>query len=116
MQPNCEKRNSSTVTPQSLMLMNGDYVLARASDLAQRVVRKAAKPADQIAHAWLLVYGREPTDDEVRTSLRFYHEQRQHFQTVATKKKNKKTPKPEELALASYCQALLSSNGFLYVD
>ena len=31
LNPNCEIRNRSTVAPQSLLLMNNDFVLARAS-------------------------------------------------------------------------------------
>ena len=36
MQTNCEVRPSSTVATQSLMLMNGDFVLQRAAQLATR--------------------------------------------------------------------------------
>ena len=41
---NCDRRPSSTVAPQSLMLMNGDFFLAQAEHLARRV--RAGKPTD----------------------------------------------------------------------
>ena len=41
---NCDRRPSSTVAPQSLMLMNGDFVLAQADHLAKRV--RAETPSD----------------------------------------------------------------------
>ncbi len=34
---NCDRRPSSTVAPQSLMLMNGDFILAQAEHLSQQV-------------------------------------------------------------------------------
>ena len=34
---NCDRRPSSTVAPQSLMLMNGDFMLAQAEHLAQQI-------------------------------------------------------------------------------
>lgn len=37
MTVNCERRPSSTVAPQSLMLMNGDFFLAQADHLAKRL-------------------------------------------------------------------------------
>ena len=41
---NCDRRPSSTVAPQSLMLMNGDFFLAQADHLARRV--RAETPSD----------------------------------------------------------------------
>ena len=41
---NCDRRPSSTVAPQSLMLMNGDFMLAQADHLARRV--RAETPND----------------------------------------------------------------------
>ena len=37
MTVNCERRVASTTSPQSLMLMNSDFVLAQASAMAQRI-------------------------------------------------------------------------------
>ena len=39
---NCDRRPSSTVAPQSLMLMNGDFILAQAEHLSQRVHTEGA--------------------------------------------------------------------------
>ena len=46
MAVNCEKRSSSTVASQSLMLMNGDFILSAASALAARVDEKAGGQVD----------------------------------------------------------------------
>ena len=45
MQTNCEVRQSSTVATQSLMLMNGEFILAQAAKLAERAAKEAA-PVD----------------------------------------------------------------------
>lgn len=42
METNCEVRTSSTVAPQSLMLMNSGFVLDMAAAFADRVAREAA--------------------------------------------------------------------------
>src|SRR6476469_3329903 len=39
MELNCDRRISSTGSPQSLMLMNGDFVLKEAEAFAQRVLK-----------------------------------------------------------------------------
>lgn len=41
METNCESRPSSTVATQSLMLLNGDFILDQAANLAERAAREA---------------------------------------------------------------------------
>ena len=41
-EPNCEVRNSSTVTPQALMLLNGEFLQAQSEAFAARAGRPAA--------------------------------------------------------------------------
>ncbi len=53
----CTRRQPSTVPLQSLSLLNSDFVVARATRLAERVSREAGDVA-AIAHAFLLVAGR----------------------------------------------------------
>ena len=49
MAPNCEMRNSSTVAPQSLMLMNSQFVLSQAARFAARLQTEAGQdPAHQV--------------------------------------------------------------------
>jgi Protein of unknown function (DUF1549)/Protein of unknown function (DUF1553)/Planctomycete cytochrome C len=44
---NCDRRPSSTVAPQSLMLMNGDFFLAQAEHLARRVRAEVPSETDR---------------------------------------------------------------------
>ncbi len=114
MAPNCLSRNSSTVATQALMFMNSQFAVDYAGLIAQRVQTSAGADVNaQAKQAWALTYGREPTDEQIASSLAFLTEQAQHYA------KNRPTgvkTEPQLLALGSFCQALISSNGFLYVD
>jgi hypothetical protein len=124
MEPNCELRTASTVAPQSLAMMNGDFTLTQAKFLAERVSQEAgATTAAQAKRAWLLVLATTPTDDEVKGAVGFLEKQTEHFKAhpmpPAPVAKGKEPPPPADpamQALATFCQALLTANGFLYVD
>jgi hypothetical protein len=123
MEPNCERRNASTVAPQSLAMMNGEFTLAQSKHFAERVTREVgADPADQVKHAWLLAFGATPTESELKNSVDFLKKQTAFFEANPVKPepvaKGKEGPPvgPQMEALSTFCQALLTSNQFLYVD
>jgi hypothetical protein len=119
-EPNCEARNSSTATPQSLMLMNGSFVMQQAQAFAARVQTEAGTdPSLQVGRAWVLAYGSEPSEKERATAVAFLKESTAAFAKLPVPPKAAKGPAPptsEMKALAAFCQALLSSNRFLYVN
>jgi len=120
MEPNCEKRTNSTVTPQSLMLMNSDFVVRQSEHFARRIKTNVGDdPAKQISYAWKLSFGRTPAAEELNEATQFLKDQTTHFAAIAAKSKKKKDDKslePATQALANLCQMLFSSNAFLYVD
>jgi mono/diheme cytochrome c family protein len=119
MAPNCPARPSATVTPQALMLMNSPFILGHARDFAGRVRREAgAESRAQVLHAWRLAFGRAPAEAEVKDALTFLAAQAEQFRAhpPAPDPKSAGKPDPQEEALESWCQALLSANEFLYVD
>jgi hypothetical protein len=117
MSPNCELRRASTVPPQSLMLMNSDFVIDVAKALAARVTKTVPDdPAGQVSAVWNLVYSRPPAADEAVTALKFVVEQADQFRKSPAKKGEALADSPEVEAMTSLCQMLLSSNEFLYVD
>ena len=114
LKPNCELRTVSTNAPQSLQMMNDPFVVEQVNALAARVHREAdAKPNARFELAWKMVFGRRPNRNELREGVRFLKEQ-----TAAVRAARKKTkgPDPALTALSHVCHALVSSNGFLYVD
>ncbi len=123
--PNCDRRASSTVAPQSLLMMNNEVILTLAERFASRVLRDVgSESTGQVARAWTLAFGTPPDEDELRAGVSLLDNQRKHFYQVATDvaanaKPNDKaiaSASPELQALSLLCQAFFSSNRFLYVD
>jgi mono/diheme cytochrome c family protein len=114
LNPNCELRNRSTVAPQSLLLMNSDFVLVQSQALAQRVLDQCGdNRAEQVRRAFRLVLCHEPADSELAAAIQLIAAQEREF---AAKEADDKSPPAAKRAIASFCQALFSSNGFLYID
>lgn len=123
MEPNCEARPITTVSPQSLLLMNNGYMREYAQYLAQRLQREC--PGDvpvQIRRVWPLCYGRGPSMAEELAAVDFVKAQTAHYQAHPARLEFAVAPEPKEnalpdlLGLAALCHALLSSNEFLYID
>jgi hypothetical protein len=71
--------------------------------------------------AWRLALGTQPDKERLLGLIAFLEAQAAHFAEMkedkpAAKNANPDENDPELLALASLCQALWSSNAFLYVD
>jgi len=128
MTVNCERRLCSTSAPQSLLLMNSDFVLASAGLLAQRVLSETrAQAAGEVANshhaggkrrysslvdlAWRHAYGRPISDQELDWACEFLGAQ------LDALRQKKGTDETRELTvLSNLCQQLIASNEFLYVD
>ena len=82
-EPNCEVRNSSTATPQALLLMNGDFAAAQAEAFAERLRKEGgAEGKDRVAGAWRLAYGTAPTAKELAGALDFLKSATETFRKV----------------------------------
>jgi hypothetical protein len=130
MVTNCESRTVSTVATQSLMLMNGEFILKQAQRLAALAraevkhdslasaqtaqVDSSSAVSAEITRAWELALCRRPSRRELDLATEFLSGQ------LATMR-SAKTKLPDDVsiveqALTNVCQALLSSNEFMYVD
>jgi len=126
MTPNCSARETSTVAPQALLMLNDTFIAQQSHYFAERL--QTESPGDlraQIARAWKLAYDTAPSEKELNSSLLYLAEQTERIRArLASLKEAKKSEKddktisrdPETLALASFCQALVSANRFLYVE
>jgi hypothetical protein len=121
----CPRRNRSTIAPQALILLNSEFSLAAARDLAGYLISHAGNDAGkQILLGYERTLGRPPAADEHAVALRFLADE-------ATKLKDSGRPLsdlaiPRALptgfdsysaaALTDFCLALFNLNEFVYVD
>ena len=105
-------RNDTTVPSQSLFLLNSPFVREQARHFAERLLAEAGATDDgRIERAHLAAFGRPATPSETSDSRDFL---------AAYLKAGAAQPRPDsQLRLAawqSFCQSLLCSNEFLYVE
>ena len=67
-----EKRFTTTVPLQRLFLMNSDFIQAESEELAKRVATEADNRA-RIRKVYLLAYGRDPSEEEVKLGIEYLH-------------------------------------------
>ena len=66
----CPRRESSTVAPQALAMMNSEFSVKRADELAARVKKVAGEDAAaSVEAAWRFAFGRTPDAEEKRVAL-----------------------------------------------
>ena len=111
MGPNCVSRSVSTVSPQSLMLLNNEEVRQLASDFAKRVdavcperLTSSKSFEHHVRAAYRITFSREPKPDELKLASMSLEELAVAWDD------------DRQLALESFCHTLLNSAEFLYVD
>src|SRR5262249_22032953 len=98
----CGVRNTSTVPLQALALLNSDFARRRAESFARRL-SGARSDGERITLACRLAWGRNPSDREQVAAQRFLTAQRE-------------LKAGDERVWVDFCQMLMASNAFLYVD
>ncbi len=119
--PVCIQRVSSTVALQSLSLLNSEFVRLRARAFAHRILACKNFDANQVTNvnpgraklkpplcfAFELAYSRPPADKELAAAKSFIAEQAAIC---------REQPDAAARVWTDFCQMLLASNAFLYVD
>src|SRR5262249_24807184 len=91
----CPRRESSTVAPQALALMNSEFRAAQAKQFAARIAKKAGRNAEASVEAGRgLAFGGRPDTEERQTALEYV-------------KRN---------SLPRLCLLLFNMSEFIYVD
>lgn len=101
------KRQTSTVAPQALMLMNSDLADEQTLAMATRLLN-ITDDRQKVAVAFGQALNREPDEAEVLQALRFVNE------VDDSLGEHEKAAKLK--SWQSYCRVLLSSNEFAYVE
>lgn len=101
------QRTSSTTPLQSLALLNSDFSFARAESFARKLESHFTDDSARIQRAFLLAYGRPPHDSEAIAVQRFLNEQTES---------RGGTSEARHEAWIDFCQSIVASNEFLYID
>ena len=102
MKATVAKRPKTIVPQQFLFLLNSSFIIERARALVIRLEKEASPGRDRIERAYVLLFGRVPTEQEQQLSLDFLDGD----------------PKEEDLKLTRwqrYAQVLLGSNELMFV-
>ena len=95
----CPRRDSTTVAPQALTLLNSAFMVEQSKRFAGRIRAAAGEDPEQGGRAaFRLALGREPSAKESGEARDFL----------------RRDPGPE--GLARFCLVILNMNEFLYVD
>jgi hypothetical protein len=104
------ERASTTIAPQALMFINGTQVRDCAEALSARLRPRADEClTDAIREAYQITLSRFPTEIELAQWLEFLAHDMADYESAGR-------DDARQLALANFCQMLLSLNEFLYVD
>jgi hypothetical protein len=108
----CTRRLPVTIPLQSLSLMNSEFVVKRARKLADRLERELSRSVDvdaRVTRAFIVAIGRLPGDEERDAAVRFLDVQPMAYAGLSLREARRRT-------WADFCQMVLASNAFLYVE
>jgi hypothetical protein len=106
------RRDTTTVAPQALYLLNDPLVRQQSLALAGRLLRTDLDDAGRIDLTYRLTFGRHATAREIERIKGYLAD----YQTAAAgKEKAAKGPAPRMAAWESFCQVMLASAEFRYV-
>ncbi len=112
----------TTTAPQSLLLLNGKWTFQQSRFFVERIDEMAGlDSAAAIQNAYRMAYGRSPTQDELQKAEEFLKEtasEIQYEKPSANSSQDGKSimGKANRSAMIDFCQMLLNSNEFLYVQ
>ncbi len=98
-------RESSNTANQALYMLNNPFVLQQSEVFSERVTKAAASTQQRIDLAFRLAYGRLPTSGERNATAFFLRD------AVKTT-----SPENRSQVFAMFCQSLLASAEFRYID
>jgi len=112
------RRNVTSIAPQALTLLNGDFVNRQAHAWAERLVKEVGlEPEKQVERAYLLALCRPPTQSESEAMVQFL--EREAAGIVADSSSDKEVLEPavaQRKALEQLCRVMLNLNEFVYAD
>jgi len=106
----CDKRTTTTVPTQALLMLNAPFMLEQADYLARRVKKEAGNdPAAQIDRLYRMCLGRPPKENEKERALKFLAD-------PAVKVRTGRPKADDPGALTDLAHVVLNLNEFMYVE
>ena len=104
-------RDRTTTPTQTLLMLNGDQVLARADAIARRIENETQGDVEQVVLAYRLVLGKRPDPEQRERVIQFLQAQyRRARSSLPTDQQ------AAHAALVDLCHVLINGNAFLYVE
>ncbi len=104
-------REDTTVPAQALFLMNSPFATRTAEAFADRLLARSPSAPERIRLAYQLAFGRPPTAPELTASETFF----KNFPNTE-KKTGPAETRAHRAALTAFCQALLASAEFRFLN
>ena len=108
-------RDSTNVPSQSLYLMNNPQAQSAADAFATRIAKYQGSSAERLSYAYQLAFGREPTAQEKTAISNFWMRFPQQIAKGAGNSREAKE-QAEFAALSAFCQSLIASAEFRYLN
>ncbi len=112
-------RNETVVAPQSLLLMNSDWVMDSAETIARDLLRASASDASRVDNAYRNILGRPATEAETTRALAFLDPPPSNAFTskafTSDASPSDASPNDPQRSWALFCQSLLIGNEFMHV-
>ena len=105
------KRDSTTVAPQALFMMNSQIAADQSRALNELLMKSSADETNRVRQLYERAYSRPPTDAEVTRSLAFLD----RFAAASTGAGNS-ADTARSRAWQTLCRAVLAANEFVYTE
>ncbi len=104
-------RDTTTVPGQALFMLNSPFVVEQSERTAQRIYREKESSLDRINYLYMLTLGRPPNATELKVAQNYFAD----FQRTALSE-GKNSRQAGYFALTTFCQALMASAEFRYLN
>ena len=104
-------RTTTTVAPQALLMMNSDFVMQAAAELAKELLAREGDDEQRLSRLYAVTCGREVTDRERVAAKSFLHEMQNSLAATV--------PDQAERIRQSWdilCHVTLAANEFIYLQ
>jgi hypothetical protein len=107
----CPRREATTVAPQALAMLNSDFMMVQAQQLATRLQKECGDdPERWVSTAWQGAFSRLPSQSEREKALQFLSRNEDHEAATQSSQPSK------SLGLVELCLVIFNMNEFMYVD